>query len=790
MMKIGIITLLGNNYGNRLQNYAVQEILKQYGDVYTVPYEKKEVSKQNSSKWKKLNPFYIKKAIDSRLLNIYHLSNRKMNTITRGIHFLRHRDGIKHALIKRDGVFKKFDEKYILYEEEKLHLVGDDNEPWVQSYDAWVCGSDQIWNPNYPTATRNAFLQFAQSERRISFSASIGLSDVAAMPSEYAQWIREIPYLSVREDAANEIVKCLTGRESEVLLDPTMLLPTEYWTKMADEAEVELPEKFALCYFLGIREKEYENYIQQQLSTQKLEAVELLNGEFPQYLVFGPEQMVAAIRKAELVFVDSFHGAVFSILFHKQFVVFERKEEGLTMNSRLQTLLSKFGMEDRVFKGDNVEELLKPIDYSRVDEIIAYERMKANNFLEKAMNEIQKLEKNEENDAKKMITITRKEHCFGCGACSKVCPKQCIQMKADEEGFLYPEIDLESCINCGKCSSVCPYHNRDGNEIQEVYAAINEDSTVRSNSSSGGTFYQICKATIEDGGVIFGCAWDETMTATHVKVETMEDVRRLQGSKYVQSLLGDSYAQVKKELSTGRKVVFSGTPCQVAGLKNYLGKDYPNLLLVDVLCHGVPSPKVLRAYQREIENKFDSKIVFMNVRDKKKSWHRLHTEIHFENGKQFYTFCGYDTYMSMFLTNMSQRPSCFECKFTTKERQGDITLGDFWGIGVHMSELDDDKGTSMVAINTDKGRKMWEKIQSHFKFAKSDFKMAEAGNKVLSVPPKKSPKRDAFYQTFIIEGYEMAAKKWVDIPSKPKQIYYDFMRKGLDLYRWLFKKKY
>ena len=400
-----------------------------------------------------------------------------------------------------------------------------------------------------------------------------------------------------------------------------------------------------------------------------------------------------------------------------------------------------------------------------------------------------KIEK-EESNLNKMITITKKEHCFGCGACSKVCPKQCIQMKEDEEGFLYPEIDLDDCINCGRCSSVCPYHKHNGNEIQEVYAAINKDDAVRSNSSSGGTFYQICKKTIEDEGVVFGCAWDTTMTAAHVKVETMEEIRCLQSSKYVQSALGDSYEQVKQELIKGRQVVFSGTPCQVAGLKNYLGKDYPNLLLVDLLCHGVPSPKVLNAYQREIEKKFNSKIVFMNVRDKKKSWHRLHTEIHFENGQQFYTFCGYDTYMSMFLTNMSQRPSCFECKFAKKERQGDITLGDFWGIGKHISEMDDNKGTSLVAVNTTKGMEMWECIRANFKVVRSDFATAEAGNKVLSTPPKKNPKRDAFYGTFITQGYDVATEKWVNIPSKPKQIYYDFMRKGLDLYRWMFKKKY
>lgn len=789
-MKIGIITLIGNNYGNRLQNYAVQEILKQYGEVYTVPYEKKTGDSQRVSCIKKLNPFYIKKAIDSRLLNLYHLSNRNLNTFARLLYFLKHRDEMETAFKNRERAFKKFDDTYIQYEEERLHLQGDDTEPWVQSYDAWVCGSDQIWNPNYPTATRNAFLQFAQQERRVSFSASIGLSDINAMPSVYKEWIEEIPYLSVREHAAAEIVKGLTGRSAQVLLDPTMLLPTEYWYKMADTAKVQLPQKYALCYFLGIREKQYDYFIKQYIREHNLESIELLNSEHLEYFSYGPAEMVAAIRNAEVVFVDSFHGAVFSILFQKPFVVFERREEGLTMNSRLQTLLKTFHMEQRVFDEKNKMKLYEPVDYATVEEILQKEREKAKEFLDHAMSEIGKMEKVEKTASSKRIEITKKEHCFGCGACSQACPKQCIQMVSDEEGFLYPEIDTDTCINCGKCISVCPYYHREGKEIQDVYAAINYDKMVRSESSSGGTFYQICKKTIEDGGVVFGCAFDESMTAVHIKVNWIENIRRLQGSKYVQSYLGDTYKEVKKELTTGKSVVFSGTPCQVAGLKNYLGKDYDNLFLVDVLCHGVPSPKVLKAYQETIEAKYGSKITYMNVRDKKKSWHRLHTEIHFADGQQFYTFCGYDTYMSMFLTNISQRPSCFECKFTTKRRQGDITLGDFWGVGIHISEMDDDKGTSMVAVNTEKGTRMWNDIRKAFKVVKSDFATAESGNKVLSIPPKKNPKREGFYKTFVEEGYTAAAEKWIEIPSKPKQIYYDVMRKGLDFYRWLFKKKY
>lgn len=389
-----------------------------------------------------------------------------------------------------------------------------------------------------------------------------------------------------------------------------------------------------------------------------------------------------------------------------------------------------------------------------------------------------------------MIQIERKENCFGCGACAEACPKECIRMEPDEEGFLYPKADKKICIDCGKCERVCAYNKRTGNEVRAVYAAMNEEKKIRSSSSSGGVFYRICKNIIEKGGAAFGCAWDEEMKARHICVEKEGDINKLQGSKYVQSNTLDSYRQVKEKLGTGRSVLFSGTPCQVAGLKNYLGKDYPRLFTVDVLCHGTPSPKILEEYKKGLEKKYGFKITGINLRDKKKSWKRLFTEIRFENGKRFYTFCGYDAYMSMFLNNMSQRPSCFACKFTTADRQGDITLGDFWGIGKYISKLDDDKGTSMVLVNTEKGEAIWNEIKDGFCFEKTDFSTAESGNRVLSEPPKKNKNRDAFYETFIAEGYEAAVEKWVDIPSKPKQIYYNFMRKGLDLYRFIFRKKY
>lgn len=788
-MKIGIITLVGNNYGNRLQNYAVQELLAKYGDVYTVIQEKKIPVKKKRSYFLRYSPNHIKSAIDSRFLNLYHLSNRKMNTVTRLVYFLNHKNKIQMALSERDEAFRRFDEKYIRYESELIHLTGDDNEPWVKSYDAWVCGSDQIWNPNYPTATRNAFLQFAPEQRRIALAASIGLSDLNAMLPEYSDWMKGIPYLSVREQRAAEIVKELIGRKAEVFLDPTMLIPLEKWNQIADTADTKLPERFAVGYFLGIREKTYMDYIQKEIG--ELVYVDLLNGEMPEYLSFGPDHVVDAIRKAEMVFVDSFHGAVFSILFHKQFVVFERSESGQTMNSRLETLLKRFGLENRIFTGSNVKNLRQPIDFSHVDEILANEKIRAQEFLNHAMQEISKLEKGKE-ETVKHIQISRPEKCTGCTACSQACPKNCITMRSDGEGFVYPIVDEMRCVECGRCEMVCPVLHHDGGKApQRVLAEKNKNEKIRSTSSSGGAFYELARDFIKNGGVVYGCALDENMVARHVCAESLAELEKLKNSKYVQSDMGNTMSQVRQRLLAGQQVLFSGTPCQIAGLCNYLGKDYDNLFVVDLLCHGVPSPKLFAEYLDYLKEQYNgSKPISVNFRNKQRGWKRLYMEVKFDNGKRHYIYSGYDRYESMFLNNLSLRPSCYECKFTKIERYGDITLGDFWGIGKKYPQWDDDKGISVVLLNTQKGVATYDRIANLFDGREEKLDTAKAGQRTLYAPTRKHPNRDAFYKLYVEQGCKVALERYTSVPSAPVRAYYAVMRFGLDIVRKILRKGY
>ena len=390
-----------------------------------------------------------------------------------------------------------------------------------------------------------------------------------------------------------------------------------------------------------------------------------------------------------------------------------------------------------------------------------------------------------------MIEIQNKKDCSGCSACANICPKNCIKMERDEFGFAYPKVDTDLCINCGRCETVCPIINpaKENNPLS-VKGAKNRDESVRRTSSSGGTFFELANGIISRGGIVFGCALDSELVARHIGVETVEGLSALKSSKYVQSDVGTTYREVKKHLMDGREVLYSGTPCQIAGLKNYLGKSYDNLLLVDVLCHGVPSPGVFADYLEYLGERFGAKPISVNFRNKEKSWKRLYFEVKFENGKRYFTFCGYDRYMSMFLNNISLRPSCYDCRFTTVNRQGDITLGDFWGIGRKYPERDDDKGISLIIVNSEKGKNAYESISGKFDAFDSDIDTAKKPQHTMTASTPKNPKNEEFYRLYTEKGIKEAAKAVTHIPSKAKQTYYAIRRWGLDLARKILKKGY
>lgn len=332
-----------------------------------------------------------------------------------------------------------------------------------------------------------------------------------------------------------------------------------------------------------------------------------------------------------------------------------------------------------------------------------------------------------------MIDIKDKEKCSGCGACKNICPKNAISMIEDEEGFLYPKINSEYCFNCGLCKRVCPILNskQEDTQIPKAYAAYNKDENIRMKSSSGGIFTQLANVIIKNNGVVFGAIFDKDFCVIHDKVTNEEDLEKIRGSKYIQSDIKDTYRKAKQYLEEGREVLFTGTPCQIEGLYSFLMKDYKNLYTQDIICHGVPSKNIWKKYleyRKEIDKGFLEKITFRDKHDK--GWSNYQLSFKYDN-KIVNINHNEDLYMKLFLKDVALRPSCYECKFKKKHRRSDITLADFWGINNILPSMNDEKGTSLVIVNSKKGQNLFLKISNGIKYELVDFEDAIRDNKSM-----------------------------------------------------------
>lgn len=345
-----------------------------------------------------------------------------------------------------------------------------------------------------------------------------------------------------------------------------------------------------------------------------------------------------------------------------------------------------------------------------------------------------------------MIEITDKTQCCGCSACAAICPKQCITMTEDEEGFLYPTVNKEECVNCNACISVCSIQ-RPAKEVrtkQIGYLMQHKDEAIRMESSSGGAFSAIAFSVIEQNGVVFGAAYDENFHVIHRYVETKEQIQLFRNSKYVQSTLRDCFHEVKSFLEAGRLVCFSGTPCQVEGLVRYLKKPYENLLLVDVVCHGVGSPMIWEKYleyQNVIENRIDS----IRFRDKYYGY-KYSTMTLIRGGKKIYhAGAQKDPMLRAFFSDICDRPACYQCAFKKRYRISDITLWDCFSVYDFANEMDDDKGTTRVLCHSEKGVNAINATLKMLNYREIDPDRLVKGSKEMFSAVKMNPKRERFF---------------------------------------------
>lgn len=333
------------------------------------------------------------------------------------------------------------------------------------------------------------------------------------------------------------------------------------------------------------------------------------------------------------------------------------------------------------------------------------------------------------------------DECAGCRACEQRCPRQCIHMNPDTEGFLTAVVDDAACIECGLCIKICPQNHLPAAESsRQVWAVRLKDGKRLYRSASGGAFAAIAQTVLEGGGAVFGAAYGEDLEVVHIRIDSLSELEKLQGSKYVQSDTAKTYAEVKSILAEGRKVFYTGTPCQIGGLKAYLGKSPANLLTADLVCHGVPSPRLFADYLLWLGDRHGTKILRYDFRDKRAGWgldfkaRTLRKSIH--------GMASTDPYYSYFLKGFTYRECCYSCRYAARERTGDFTLGDYWGIEREHPGFFSVEGVSLLLLNSAASMSWMERHKELFFLQQSTFEQAAGHNRNLLLPTRRPSYRD------------------------------------------------
>lgn len=633
----------------------------------------------------------------------------------------------------------------------------ENNVEYNEMCDTFILGSDQLWTKlAIELLGYTFFLDFAdETKKKIAYATSLGKASFEGTP-EQKKHIHDLlstfDYISVREVSGIQACKENFGLDVKRDLDPVFLCETENYDLLADSCgDLEPNEEYIFTYILDTSEEIQKaiEYVADKLGIRIVSVLDIKSGKSKKDSWHvgelkedaSIEEFVYYIKHCKLMITDSHHGACFAMIYNRQLITIANAGRGLT---RFTNLFNLFELTDRLVANVNEiyesEHLFTPIDYDKVNAIIERERKASYERFDKVLAQKNKPE---------IFSVNNKEMCMGCAACANACPVDAIKMSTDEYGYYCPEVDMDKCIACGKCSNVCPAietPERTNLKEPQCFAFKAKDTEILDASSSGGVFTLLAREVLKNDGVVVGAAWTDSQVVEHIMVESIDELYKLQKSKYLQSYLGDIHKRVKEKLEQGKKVLFTGCPCQIAGLKKYLGKEYENLLLVDLLCGNAPSPLFFKKY---LEDSFPQGIDKYTFRNKQYGLDCDTVEVMLKDGtSQIRRGAGDDDYQRVFHNHTMCAPHCEKCKYQEVARFGDLTIGDFWGYSKFDPSIDVSKGLSVVLCNNEKGKKFFESISDESIDVKKEVPLNWLGGNgyALGGHNYASKYRDSFYE--------------------------------------------